>query len=85
MDQPMACAAQGDQVLGIVAAAIFPRSDVMHFQELRMLASRCTATVPIAGQDLSSSGRRDGGGVAFAFFIYLAVALGSFYNVFTDL
>ena len=84
MDQPVARAAKGGQVLGIVAASLFPRFDVMHFQELRMLTSRCTATVPIAGQDFSARSRRDRGCVSFSLFIHLAVALGSFHNVFTD-
>ena len=84
MNQTMARAAQGDKVFGIVAASFYPRFDVMHFQELHMLTTRRPATVPIAGEDLSSGGWWDGGGVAFPFFVHPAVALGSFHNIFTD-
>jgi len=68
MPQPMAGGAEGDQVFGLVGAAEMTRLAVMDLQESGVGAAWCLATMAVAGEDLATGSRGDGGGVAVAGF-----------------
>jgi hypothetical protein len=46
MREPMVTRAEGDQVLGVVAASMSCRDDVMHLQLLAYAADRAAVAIP---------------------------------------
>ena len=66
MPQSMACGTQSHQVFGFVGPALAAGFEVVDFEETGVVASRCGALVPVAGQNPSSRAWGNGGGVATA-------------------
>jgi hypothetical protein len=55
----MVRAAQREQVVGVMIAAIFAGAEMMHVDERRVPTARYLAAVPIAQQHRATDGRRN--------------------------
>ena len=66
MPEAVAGTAEGDEVVGVVGAAVVSRVEVVDFEEACAVAAGGLAVVVVAGQDLAAGAGWDGCGVAAA-------------------
>jgi hypothetical protein len=71
----VAGAAEGDQVVGIVAAALRAGGDVVDFEESGVVTTNGAAPMAVAGKYQAPFGRWDGGPVGLSLFRDITVAM----------